>query len=191
MDARGFREELLKLMVTHAADSYKETVRVAALIEDKAQKVAAVAGVFLAAGLGFLKAENLKADSPFGGFLTLVLLMVTILTLMVTVVVCLSVLWVREQAAPIRMPLLRQMVDQIVAMPDDDITNELQDTARSQIALWWTDILVRQEAVNLKKARGVRTAQMLLTSAIVAIALTILLVLAQTLGGRVISMFAG
>ena len=62
MDARGFREELLKLMVTHAADSYKETVRVAALIEDKAQKVAAVAGVFLAAGLGFVKAENLKAE---------------------------------------------------------------------------------------------------------------------------------
>ena len=59
MDARSYREELLKLVVSHAADSYKETVRVAALIEDKAQKVAAVAGVFLAAGLGFIKAENL------------------------------------------------------------------------------------------------------------------------------------
>ena len=82
------------------------------------------------------------------------------------------------------------MMDRIALLPDKELTAEFQDTSRLQIVGWWTEILDRQEKVNLKKARGVRVAQTLLTAAILTVGLSILLVLAEILGARVIAYFA-
>jgi len=185
VNAQSYREDLLKALVAHGAESYKEVVRVASLLEDKAQKTAALAGVFLAAGFGFIKQENLRVDSPLGGSSTLCLLAVALLLLVATVLVCLWVLWIRRQAAPIPMSEFREYVLELTSLQDAETTEDRQNRSRMDLASQWTAILDQQTATNLKKALRVRAAQCLLTLAILAIATSLLLVLLKTLGQRV------
>jgi len=189
--AQEYREDILKMMQSHAADSYKETVRVSALIEDKAQKTAALAGVFLAAGLGFIKPENLKPDSSFGSFWVLFPLTLAVVCLIITVVLCLRALWIREQAAPIQMVLMKKMVLRIGALPDPALTDELQDRSRIQVTNWWVDILDRQERTSRKKAWHVRCAQGWLTVSIFLVAISLLIVLIGSVVSRMLAAFEG
>ena len=50
-EARAFRLEILKSLVDAGNEGYKEHIRINSLLEDKAQKMAGLAGVFLAAAL--------------------------------------------------------------------------------------------------------------------------------------------
>ena len=65
----GFLEDALKDTIKAAADTYKENGRVAALLDDKAQKAGGLAGVFLAAAFGFVKpAEGKALITSYGRF---------------------------------------------------------------------------------------------------------------------------
>ena len=191
METRAFREELLRSMVSHAADSYKEVVRVAGVLEDKAQKTATVAGAFLAAGLAFVKQENLTGNSPIGSFWTLLPLTLAIVGLIVAVGICLRVLWIREQAAPIDLGLMKEIAVSINAFPDAQLTDEVQDRCRIEVTNQWKSIVERQQAVNLKKATEVRNAQGWLAGSIVMVAFTLLIILLPNLAARVVSAFKG
>ncbi|WP_213804633.1 hypothetical protein [Granulicella sp. dw_53] len=189
MESRAYRDDLLKSMISHATESYKEMVRVMAVIEDKAQKVAALSGVFLAAGFGFIKQENLRADSPLGGFWTLLLLACAIFILTVAVGLCLWVLWVREQVAP--MEVFRRMESSILKRPVTSMTDELQEGSRVSSDRLWDKMLDRQQKMNQKKASILRWAQTLLTVAMGLVATALLLVLVENLCVRVIASVVG
>lgn len=187
MEARAFREDLYKGLTLHATDSYKEVVRVAALIEDKAQKVAALAGVFLGAGFSFIKKENLEPGSPIGNSFTLLLLSVATLLLIAVVVLCIRVLWVTAQAAPVGMGSMKELVTDVCQVPDDSLDNALQDNARIEIFNRWERILDEQIATNEQKAAKVRYAQAMLSAAIMLIAIALLWVLCGTLFFRTLT----
>jgi len=195
LDARAFREDLYKGLISHANDSYKEVVRVAALIEDKAQKVAALAGVFLGAGFSFIKEENLDPGSPIGNSFTLALLSLATLLLIAVVVLCIRVLWITAQAAPISMGGMKKVVKNTCALPDATLDEAVQDNVRIEVANRWMRILDEQIATNESKARKVRNAQAMLAVSTILIAIALLWVLGGTLISRfatfVTSLFAG
>lgn len=185
MDKRAFREDLYKGLVTHATDSYKEVVRVAALIEDKAQKVAALAGVFLGAGFSFIKKENLAPDSPIGNGFTLAMLSLATLLLIVVIILCIRILWVTGQAAPISIDAMKGVVRTVCSLKDTELDDSIQDDFRIEVANRWKRILDEQIATNEWKALKVRYAQGLLATAIILIAVALLWVLGATLFVRI------
>jgi hypothetical protein len=190
MDAAAYREVMQLFLLSYAADGYKEAVRVAALIEDKAQKTAALAGVFLAAGLGFIKPENLVESSPLGGSWILFFLAVAIVGLIVTILTCLTVLWVREQAAPIPLTEMKEMFSDVNSLEDAGLTAEARLGLRVEIVKRWNNILEKQAKTNRSKALGVIAAQTVLTISISLVALALVIVLFGTLMMRFISLFA-
>jgi hypothetical protein len=181
MDARAFREDLYKGLILHATDSYKEVVRVSALIEDKAQKAAALAGVFLGAGFSFIKAENLDPGSPVGNSVTLLLLSLATLLLIAVVVLCIRVLWITAQAAPLSMDSMKKLVKTVSSLPDASLSGGFQDECRTEIYNRWARILKDQIATNEQKAAKVRYAQAMLAASIILIAIALLWVLCGTL----------
>ena len=58
---------MLSQALTTSTDMYKENSCILALIEDKAQKAATIAGVFLAAALAFLEKTPSKIHLVFWG----------------------------------------------------------------------------------------------------------------------------
>jgi len=190
MDAAGYRDDMQKFLLSYAADAYKEVVRVAALIEDKAQKTAAVAGVFLAAGLGFIKPENLVDSSPLGGSWILFFLAVAIVGLIATILICLKVLWVREQAAPMPLTQVKDMFVGVSVLSDAEITKDVQLHLRLELVKRWSRILDKQAKMNRSKAVGVILAQTVLAISICLVAVVLVLVLFGILMMRFISVFA-
>src|SRR5258708_9310754 len=69
-DAREFRLEILNSLVEAGSEEYKENVRINSLLEDKAQKTAGLAGIFLAAALAFIRVHTLSVW-PFNRLLIL------------------------------------------------------------------------------------------------------------------------
>jgi hypothetical protein len=189
MDAAVYRDDMQKFLLAYAADGYKETVRVAALIEDKAQKTAGLAGIFLAAGLGFIKPENLVESSPLGGSWILFSLAAAIVGLIATILVCLKVLWVREQAAPIPLAEMKDMFSDVNSL-ENTLTPETQLGLRVEILKRWNNILDKQAETNRSKALGVIAAQTVLTISISLVALALVIVLFGTLMMRFIALFA-
>lgn len=55
----GFLVDTFKSAAQLAAETYKDNVRVAALLDDKAQKTGGLAGLFMAAAFGFLKPDSI------------------------------------------------------------------------------------------------------------------------------------
>ncbi|HSY35174.1 MAG TPA: hypothetical protein VK814_05440 [Acidobacteriaceae bacterium] len=190
MDVAAFREATQQFLLSYASDGYKEAVRVAALIEDKAQKTAALAGVFLAAGLSFIKPENLVDSSPLGGSWILFCLGSAIVGLIATILICLKVLWVTEQAAPMPLGQVKEIVKGINVLEDAAITADVQLQLRLEIVKRWSRILDTQARTNRTKAVGVMLAQTVLTISISLVALALVIVLFGTLMMRFISLFA-
>jgi hypothetical protein len=78
-----FREGVLKDMLVLAAENYKEAMRIMGVLDGKAQKTGGVAGVFLAAGLAFLKPDTTLGN--LGGKAGLSLLALGIVLLLVSI----------------------------------------------------------------------------------------------------------
>ena len=57
----SFRLDTLKTIVQTALKNYKDAVRISTLLDDKARKTGAFAGLFIAAALGFLKPSDLQS----------------------------------------------------------------------------------------------------------------------------------
>lgn len=88
------RTELLTSLLQTAMDNHANQIRVVSSLEDKAQKTSTVAGVFLAAAFGFTRPEILRIvyETHWGQ----ILFVTTVGLLVVCILLCLSVNWVRR-----------------------------------------------------------------------------------------------
>src|SRR5258708_36880307 len=91
-DAREFRLQILSSLVEAGSEEYKENVRINSLLEDKSQKTAGLAGIFLAAALAFIKVDTLSVW-PFNRLHILLPLALVIFLLVVCIRFSLSVMW--------------------------------------------------------------------------------------------------
>src|SRR5436305_8165386 len=98
-EACAFRLEILKSLIDGGSEGYKENVRINSLLEDKAQKMAGLAGVFLTAALAFIKIDTLSVW-PFNRLRILIPLSLAIVLLVCCIGFCLAVMWLRSIPEP-------------------------------------------------------------------------------------------
>jgi hypothetical protein len=154
---------MLSQALTTSTDMYKENSRVLGLIEDKAQKAAGLAGLFLAAAFSFLRKDSLETLSAFLGWTGLSILALSIGLMLACVLVSAWVLWAREMMTPPDPESILRHVDLYLnadpAGPcDTSRENNLRDQARS----WNTALKAQDKAITEKSKLLVLTQRLLI-----------------------------
>jgi len=91
---------MLSQALTAASDVYKENARIAALLDDKAQKTATIAGIFLAAAFAFLRRESVQGLKMAGGLGGMLLFGASLAFFLASIIASGLVLWVRRLRLP-------------------------------------------------------------------------------------------
>jgi hypothetical protein len=178
----SFRTETLKSMVEMGSESYKEGVRVATVLDDKAQKTGAIAGLFLAAALGFLKPSDIQALVQGFGWPGVLFLIVEVTVLVVCLSVCLAVMWLRGVPLPVNLSTQILLTQDLFKLPDDQLTEDRERAFYYDQIEIWKSVLDKQRAVNQSKARRLFFAQLSVAISvfITALLLVMLVVRAYT-----------
>jgi hypothetical protein len=171
---------MLDSPVALASEAYRENARITAILDDKAQKAAQTAGIFLAAGFALMKpgADNV---AKYIGKLGLITMAGAVVLLMGTVALTLVTNWLRRIPGPLNPERIRAMTSLLLELPDEELTLQRRMSHLNDVAGLWIDILAEQQHVNILKARFVRTAQLLLGLAIVLIGFLLILVLQRAI----------
>ena len=178
----NFRTETLKAMVQTGSETYKEGVRVSTLLDDKAQKTGAIAGLFLVAALGFLKPSDIRSLVESVGLLGTVFLTCEVIVLVTCLSICLSVMWLRGIPLPVNLSSQIYLTEDLFKLPDDQITEDHQRAFYYDQIEIWKSVLDKQGAVNQSKARRLFLAQLSLALSVLltAVLLVLLAVMAYT-----------
>lgn len=158
-----FRKEVLQSVLQAGSENYKENVRIAGIIEDKAQKAGALAGVFLAASLAFVK-PGITVGQVCGS-LGFGLLLSSICLLLLCIGLCLSVLWVRPGRSILRLCDVRRMARDLLSLSVEEVTAHVKEGFCFDQAELWAEIVKDMEGRNQKKAILLKTAQAILALA--------------------------
>jgi hypothetical protein len=164
--------DLLNDTLAIAPENYKDNVRIIASLDDKAQKMGAIAGIFLGVLLAIVKPDQLpNLLGAIGRRGTWVATLATVL-LMICVGVCLWCIWTQEIAPPLSLGHMNQISRDIHKGKDLEAkTQELYYSER--IAVWSSCIDNQGEVIKKKQAR-VSWAQSILASAMLVFAFMLL-----------------
>lgn len=169
-----FRLEVQKSLLDQGVERYKENIRINSVLEDKAQKTAGMAGVFLAAALAFIKIDTLS-QWPFNRLRILVALAIMIALLVGSIGFCLAVLWVRAIAGPPTFEALNKLkVDLWTVTSGLEPYEEGYWGDRAQL---WQNIVNEQILLIKSKASRLFFGQATLACAMLAAALLLLMLL--------------
>jgi len=171
------RLQLLKDVLASCAEAYRENVRIGAVLEDKAQKAGAFAGLFLAAAFGFARRENLADMFALVGGYGMSLMILCVMCFLFCVFAGLWVMWVRPSRGPLDPAQLSRVGKALLSSPEPLVGEKSENHIRDQIDGWLL-VLDTQRAVNAKKARRLLIGQWILAGGIVL--LVVLLVLLTT-----------
>ena len=155
----------------------KTTIR----LDDKSQQTGTVAGVFLAAAIGFLKPDSLaqvgsRVQSP-----SLILLLVGVASLICSVGFCLCVTWLRLSPIPIALAVVRSIAEDVAARSEDELTDDVKLNVYREHLRIWERVLLDRVSLNKTKAKRLKIAQTLLASGIVSTSCLLLLAICSTL----------
>jgi hypothetical protein len=170
-----FRKEAYQSLLQLGADNYKENTRIAGVLEDKAQKTGAIAGVFLAAGLAFVKPDLTLVQ--LGGKLGFALLTTSIFLLLVCISLCLGVMWVRSLQPQLLVFDVSEMLRHILALPASEITNEVKENFYRDQEKVWKSVLKEQLQKIGAKSQLLQAAQGILALAMLLVAIFLFLLL--------------
>jgi hypothetical protein len=174
MDANAFRESIVQALAQVGSENYKENSRIIGVLDDKAQRSGAIAGAFLAAGLGFIKAENFGPTSSLNrlvGLPGIILLGLSIAFLLISTMFSLRVMWIRPVPAPLSFEILDVMTSDLLNLPSADLDDARQENYYRDESSIWKAALKGQAQVISEKGKNLRAAQVLLSMAIFCIAL--------------------
>jgi hypothetical protein len=159
-----------------ASDAYKNNVRIAAQLDDKAQKTSTLAGLFLAAAFGFLKPSSVGELFTGMGVYAIVIFIAAMAVFVFCLAACLSVMWIRGMPAPIAPVLVNAMNDDLLVLPDEDVTDRVQANHYREQVLLWMPIINGQITLNRDKARRLLLSQVLLGGGMLSVAVLFVLV---------------
>jgi len=160
---------MLSQALTAASDVYKENARISALLDDKAQKTATIAGIFLAAAFAFLRRESVQDLKMAGGLGGMLLFGASLAFFLLCIVASGLVLWVRKLRLPPDPNRILTVCDLLLHDPagpsDDARENHMRDQTRS-----WNRANETQDQVISDKSKKLLAAQWLLLLGIMAAA---------------------
>jgi hypothetical protein len=180
-DVAEIRIKLMETAIAIAAENYRENARVTGVLDDKAQKLAQTAGVFLGAAFAFLKPILGAVATPFD-WLDLLLIRSLIGLLLFTILVTLIANLRRRIPAPVRAQTIHELASDLIDLPDDELSPTRRLNHARQISEMWIVILERQEKVNRIKGTIVLIAQISLT---LTLALAAFLLFHELRGGKI------
>jgi hypothetical protein len=160
------RLAILTQAMTASTEMYKENSRILALLDDKAQKTATIAGIFLAAAFAFLRKDALQdlsdaAHGPAFGLLT-----IAVGLFLGCVVAAGLVIWARKLQLPPNPNAILDVCNVLLAdgLTDDARENHIRDQARS-----WNRALAVQDKIIDDKSQRLLISQWLLILGIVTV----------------------
>ncbi len=176
---KNSRIELLEWTLQSCTDEYKDKGLTFSNLDTKAQNTITIAGIFLAAGFAFLQGDNLTKLICLGGIYAIILLGGSIVFLLSSAFCCLYTMKIRKIVAPLGSEALDKIVQDILGVDPSEFTNTTTENfLRDQISVW-KEVLTDMSKTNLDKAKAVLVGQMLLASAIVIIAILLLVIISH------------
>lgn len=153
-------DKLLEGVLKAYENEYKDLNDTWRMLESKAQALASVAGIFIAATFAF--ARDLQAAAPTSFRLALIL---AVLLLLLATVAGVAVLFVSSVQTPVGGAELARMVDDVSPLMRDGealerYCNLLRDQARV-----WSQAIASLKVANARKSRFLRLGQSLLLGA--------------------------
>ena len=152
--------------LTAATDQYKENARILTILEDKAQKTAGIAGIFLAAAFAFLRRESVADLKNAGGAGAMILFGAALALFLTSIVVGGITVWARRLQLPPDPNKILNIADLLLAgggPTDDARENHVRDQARS-----WNRASQVQDQIIAGKSKKLLAAQWLLLFGIIA-----------------------
>jgi len=174
-DAYAFRLEILKSLLHAGSEGYKENVRINSLLEDKAQKTAGLAGIFLAASLAFIKIDTLSVW-PFNRLRILIPLALAIILLVCCIGFCLAVLWLRATPNAPGYESLNQLKSDLWPLSPLELQNHEERYWQDRVTLW-QGAVNQQSSLIKSKAKRLFQGQVTLAAAMAAVAILLLALL--------------
>jgi hypothetical protein len=169
-----FQTELLKTSLQQASDTYKDNVQASRQLDDKAQKIGAFAGVFVAAAFGYLKPTEMASLMNAAGQGSEIVLLLALTLFLACVASCLAVMWARRLPPPLAPLVIQSMVNDVKRIPPATITSESQQEYFQTQLTMWMPILGQQMAINRSKGRRLVLAQILLGMGMICVTALIL-----------------
>jgi hypothetical protein len=166
---------MLSSALSASVDMFKENARVITIIEDKAQKAATLAGIFLAAAFAFLRKEPLQDLFGLEEWIGVIMLSVAIALMLGCVLVCAYTLYARRMLTPpAAADILRKTELRLRAEPERQ-TDEMRENHIREQANAWHDALIAQESAIAIKSKLLMWTQGLLVVGISVVAALLIL----------------
>ncbi len=160
------RLDLLKDTIATASENYKDNVRAFAVLDDKAQKTGAIAGLFLAALFAYIKPDTVGSllrniGSRATGNLTGVILL-----LMICCLFSLLTMWVGTYVAPLNLVHMTEMSSDLLHFPEAELSESVLEVHYGERIAVWTKCIGEQKNIATRKLVMVFLAQLVLLLAI-------------------------
>jgi hypothetical protein len=154
-------------------EEYKEYTRIAAVVDDKAQKTVTIAATFLAAALAFVKPADITTLQGTLGPGGVVLLMVAVVAIVLCIISCLKAMFVRS--IPFRVPAagVRAQAKDLCALEADAVDSALRMAYLNGRIDTWDSTVKEMNSVVAGKSSDVKFAQGALFIGIMCVALTL------------------
>jgi hypothetical protein len=171
---------LLNDVLVAAAEGYKDNSRILTALDDKAQKMGAIAGVFLAVPFAVLKPDSIKSFYGIVGVSGLLMLAVAVVLFMICIGLCLIVMWVRSIKPPLDLTAVKDLTDDLLRSPAGDLTEDVQERYCNDKISIWNECLLAQARIIQRKWNLLLASQMLLGTALLPIGSLLLSVIYST-----------
>ena len=166
--------DILDDLLKTAERDFDAAVKHAAAIDDKAQKTSGLAGLFLAAAFGFVKPESLATLREQYGLVALGLLYLALSLFVVTVVLCLRAMWLKDvPTSGVSLESQEMSAEFLLQLEDADLDEEMMVAYRSNKIEIWRSTIAERFTANVAKTRLVHWAQRALTGGILVSAVSL------------------
>jgi hypothetical protein len=164
--------DLLNDALALAPENYKDNVRIISSLDDKAQKMGTIAGVFLGVLLALVKPDQLANLLGLIGQTGIAVFTSVTILLMLCIGLCLWCMWTEKIPPPLSLGHLTYIIEN--AFKEKDLDDEAQeDYCKEKIAIWQSCIDA-QGRVAKSKQRRVLGAQVVLAIAMILVACMLL-----------------
>lgn len=168
------RRELLNDALAVASENYKDNVRVFTNLDDKAQKMGAIAGIFLGASFAFIKPDTVGSLTHNIGSRGVGSLTGIVLLLILCIVLCLLAMWVGKIASPVTLEHMTILTNDLLRLKEGELTEDIREGyCRERLAVW-TKCIEEQDKVASRKVIFVFLAQGVLAIAVLWVAFMLL-----------------